>query len=119
MYLLDVLQPVCHLKNNYDNINHGLCRHGTVIFMHWSKNDEKYLSVQFMANARELPKVQDVHGYNHALGKTFIGFGCLLIPMFIPLFLPMPMALIMIFCMPFWAIGLILRCMQIQSKYEK
>lgn len=75
--------------------------------------------VQFMANARELPKVQDVHGYNHDLGKTFIGFGCLLIPIFIPLFLPMPMALIMIFCMPFWAIGLILRCMQIQSKYEK
>lgn len=75
--------------------------------------------VQFMANARELPKVQDVRGYNRAIGKTFICFGCLLIPIFIPLLLPMPMALIMVFCMPFWAIGLILRCMQIQSKYEK
>lgn len=75
--------------------------------------------VQFMANARELPKVQDVRGYNRALGKTFICFGCILIPIFMPLFLPMPMALMMLFCMPFWAIGLILRCMQILSKYEK
>ena len=74
--------------------------------------------VQYMANARELPEIEDVQGYNHALGKTFICFGLLLIFILIPLFLPMPMALIMVFCMPFWAIGLMLRCMQIQNKYE-
>lgn len=75
--------------------------------------------VQYMANANELPEISDIKGYNHALGRTFIGFGCILIPIFIPLFLPMPIPLIMVFCMPFWTIGLILRCMQIQSKYEK
>lgn len=44
--------------------------------------------VQYMANANELPKISDIKGYNHALGKTFIGFGCILMPIFIPLFLP-------------------------------
>lgn len=65
--------------------------------------------VQYMANAEELPKVEDICGYNHALGRNFILFGMLL---------PMPYAMLMLFCIPFWAIGFMLRCMQIQTRYE-
>lgn len=75
--------------------------------------------VQYMANAREMPEVEDVQGYNHALGLNFMLFGVLLLAVLLPMNFPMPMALITIFSIPFWAIGFMLRCMQIQSKYEK
>ena len=74
--------------------------------------------VQYMANAEELPKVEDICGYNHALGRNFILFGMLLLIVLLPMLLPMPYAMLMLFCIPFWAIGFMLRCMQIQTRYE-
>ena len=48
--------------------------------------------VQYMANAEELPKVEDICGYNHALGRNFILFGMLLLIVLLPMLLPMPYA---------------------------
>lgn len=74
--------------------------------------------VQYMANAEELPKVDDIRGYNQALGRNFILFGLLLLIVLLPMLLPVPYVLLMLFCIPFWAIGFMLRCMQIQTRYE-
>ena len=55
--------------------------------------------VQYMANAEELPKVEDICGYNHALGRNFILFGMLLLIVLLPMLLPMPYAMLMLFCL--------------------
>lgn len=77
--------------------------------------------VQYMANATELPIVSDVKSYNHALGRNFWLFALLLFFILLPVMLNDSIAggIITVLCMPFWAIGFMLRCMRTETKYSK
>lgn len=78
--------------------------------------------VQYMSNVSKLPDVKDVKGYNKELGKVFIYFGLLLLPIMSPLiFAPehsLGSIVSVLLIMP-WVIGLIVICSMIENKYKE
>lgn len=78
--------------------------------------------VQYMSNVSKLPDVNDVAGYNKALGKVFIYFGLLLLPIMSPLvFAPehsLGSIVSVLLAIP-WVIGLIVCCYIVENKYKE
>lgn len=78
--------------------------------------------VQYLANTDKIPKVKDIKGYNKAIGKIFIIFALLLLPILSPVVLfaqNSKYSFLSILLIPFWVIALILCCIFTESKYKK
>ena len=78
--------------------------------------------IQYLSNTKKLPNVKDIRGYNKAIGKIFIIFALLLLPILSPVVLFAQNAkysFLSILLMPFWVIGLIISCVFTEGKYKK
>ncbi len=78
--------------------------------------------VQYLANTDKIPNVKDIKGYNKAIGKIFIIFALLLLPILSPVVLfaqNSKYSFLSILLIPFWVIALILCCIFTESKYKK
>lgn len=78
--------------------------------------------IQYLSNTKKLPNVKDIRGYNKAIGKIFIIFALLLLPILSPVVLFVQnskYSFLSILLMPFWVIGLIISCVFTEGKYKK
>lgn len=78
--------------------------------------------IQYLSNTKKLPNVKDIRGYNKAIGKIFIIFALLLLPILSPVVLfaqNSKYSFLSILLMPFWVIGLIISCVFTEGKYKK
>lgn len=78
--------------------------------------------IQYLSNTKKLPNVKDIRGYNKAIGKIFIIFALLLLPILSPIVLfsqNSKYSFLSILLMPFWVIGLIISCVFTEGKYKK
>ncbi len=78
--------------------------------------------IQYLSNVKKLPNVKDISGYNKALGKIFIIFALLLLPILSPVILfaqNSKYSFLSILLIPFWVIGLIISCIFTEDKYKK
>lgn len=78
--------------------------------------------IQYLSNTKKLPNVKNIRGYNKAIGKIFIIFALLLLPILSPIVLfsqNSKYSFLSILLMPFWVIGLIISCVFTEWKYKK
>lgn len=78
--------------------------------------------IKYLSNTKKLPNVKDIRGYNKAIGKIFIIFALLLLPILSPVVLfsqNSKYSFLSILLMPFWVIGLIISCVFTEGKYKK
>ncbi|WP_329382569.1 hypothetical protein [Anaerofustis butyriciformans] len=78
--------------------------------------------IQYLSNTKKLPNVKNIRGYNKAIGKIFIIFALLLLPILSPIVLfsqNSKYSFLSILLMPFWVIGLIISCVFTEGKYKK
>ncbi|MGN8913242.1 hypothetical protein [Anaerofustis butyriciformans] len=78
--------------------------------------------IQYLSNTKKLPNVKDIRGYNKAIGKIFIIFALLLLPILSHIVLfsqNSKYSFLSILLMPFWVIGLIISCVFTEGKYKK
>lgn len=92
------------------------------IFIGISMINTKDKPIQYLSNTKKLPNVKDIRGYNKAIGKIFIIFALLLLPILSPVVLLAQNSkylFLSILLMPFWVIGLIISCIFTEGKYKK